>query len=292
MSFFKKLLGGGDSAPSRSETAKQPSAQTPAMGSTSTLDASWITAIKVTQVLPKPEDAVDCRGIDWNQAGQQQFVSEVLPKWRNEVFTAFSGAGIDPGNPPAAAPLFLDLAVLYSMIAERKPTRLIEVGCGHSTKMIRQAFRKHNLPGELIAIDPSPTIDVTEFTDAFLQEFVQTMPLGDFHMLQSNEVLHLDLTHKLVPGGDVEHVYQRILPGLKKGVIVGIQGIPLPHPYTAAEQIQGYGEQAYLQMFLHGNTRVRILWAGGFAKTQFEGDLCAYAEAATVDSRSVWFEVL
>lgn len=290
MSFFKNLLGGGkaDSQPKAHEAA-------PASAGSSAqfqVNQDWAKAIGEALDLEKPTAAVDCSGIDWNEAGQRAFVNETLPQWRNEVFKAFDGAGIDPGNPPKGSPLFLDLAVLYSIIAERKPTRLIEVGCGYSTKMIRQAFRKHNLPGELIAIDPEPTIDVTEFTDAFLQDSIQTIPLGDFQMLQGNEILHLDLTHQLIPGGDVEHVYQRILPCLKKGVVVGVQGIALPNLYTAEEQAMGFGEQTLLQLFLHRNSAVQVLWAGGWAKDRFSEELRAYCEADSVESRSVWFEVL
>ncbi|MGF1573500.1 MAG: class I SAM-dependent methyltransferase [Sumerlaeia bacterium] len=292
MSIFKNLFGGPQKNPEPTPDSAPASGSAAAQSGKPEISAHWEKAISETLSLDKPTAEIDCAGIDWNAEGQQEFVSAVLPQWRNEVFTAFDGAGIDPGNPPDEAPLFLDLAVLYTMIAARQPTRLIEIGCGYSTKMIRQAFRKHNLPGELIAIDPEPTIDVTEFTDAFLQDYIQTMPLGDFQMLQANEVLHLDLTHQLIPGGDVEHVYQRILPCLKKGVVVGIQGIPLPHPYTAEEQAKGFGEQAYLQLFLQKNSGVKVLWAGGWAKTALAEDLRAYCEADSVESRSVWFEVL
>jgi hypothetical protein len=51
----------------------------------------------------------------------------------------------------------LDAAVAYALIRERKPQRLIEVGSGHSTRVLAKAMGGM---GEILAIDPAPRADI------------------------------------------------------------------------------------------------------------------------------------
>lgn len=285
MAFFKSLFGG-------STPPETPEAKPVAKPASPELDSLWAQTISEAQKQKPLLAQLPQQGIAWNEEEQRRVVSEVLPRWRNEFFQALEVAQLDPARLPAESPLFLDLAVLYSMVAERKPTRLMEVGCGHSTRVIRAAFKKHNLPGELIAIDPNPTIDVTEYTDAFLQDAVQSLPPSDFETLQPNEMLHLDLTHRVAPGGDVEHLYQRILPVLKPGVVVGIQGVPFPLDYSQDEKRKGFGENSLLHLFLLGNQRLRLIYCGGWCALNEAEALRAYGESDSVTSRSIWFEVI
>src|SRR5262245_31465957 len=53
----------------------------------------------------------------------------------------------------------LDGAVAYALVPERKPRRIIEVGSGHSTRVLAGA---QGGMGEIIAIDPAPRADIAD----------------------------------------------------------------------------------------------------------------------------------
>ena len=140
----------------------------------------------------------------------------------------------------------------------------MEVGGGWSTRLIRAAINAQNLPCEVICIDPSPVVEVDEVVDAWLDQPVQELPLSDFDQLKAGEMLVLDTTHVAFPGGEVLHLFQRVLPRLNAGVIVGVHGVRLPQELEEHERAQGFTEQALVQALLTGNARARVLFASGY----------------------------
>lgn len=237
MALFKKIFGGpGDTPPPASPAPAGFPLAGPEIQQWAALHQSG------TEF---PAEPVPCDGIDWNREVVCAFHGERLPRYAGQ-----------PGG--------IDQQVLYAMLVEHAPTRVMEVGSGETTLTMRRAFKDANLPGELIAIDPTPTVDITEAVDAPIDQPVQEIPLSDFQTLQAGEVLVLDLTHTVLPGGDVLYIYQRILPALHPGVIVGVRGVRLPVEYPADEASRGFAEQALLQMYLTHNARAEILYAGGW----------------------------
>ncbi len=267
MSFFKKLLGTPE-PPAPVAEASPANDSCPVSGPEWDRQAAHFRAHGSFE----PSGLLGCEGIDWNESVQLAFLNETLPEWH---------------EPIAALPAEWtsgwqrDAAVLFSMISAHQPTRLMQVGCGASTYVIRAAVGHQNLPCEVIAIDSNPGMDVTEVTDAHLDQPVQEIPLSDFEMLRDGEMLVLETSHVFFPGGDVEYLYQRVLPRLNSGVIVGIQGVRLPRHYSREELARGFGEQALLQMFLTGNARVEVLYAGGWLAEHHGGE----------PSRALWFRV-
>jgi hypothetical protein len=53
----------------------------------------------------------------------------------------------------------LDAAVAYALVRERKPQHIIEVGSGHSTRVLSKALGGL---GEIIAVDPAPRADIID----------------------------------------------------------------------------------------------------------------------------------
>ena len=56
----------------------------------------------------------------------------------------------------------LDAAIAYSLVRERKPRRIVEVGSGHSTRFLAEAIADGGLATELTAIDPAPRADIAQ----------------------------------------------------------------------------------------------------------------------------------
>src|SRR5262249_51986311 len=95
-----------------------------------------------------------------------------------------------------------------------------------------------------------------------LTEKVQRVDLRLFTSLQAGDVMFVDSTHVLRPGGDVQRVYCEIFPRLAPGVLGHIPHIslPQPHPPFYFENHLYWNEQYLLQAFLTYNSRFEVVF--------------------------------
>ncbi len=281
MSLFKKLLGtSSDPTPAQGE-AMAP-AQAPQGFPLSGDEIDQWRSVVADIGFPGAGELLPCEGIDWNEAEQLRFLAEAMPRWRGETDRIAAEHGDDPWLRGQSA------AVLYAMVSEMEPTRIMEVGCGRTTVQIRRAMKARAMPAELIAVDPEPRAHIGEHVDAHLAQPVQELPLDDFDMLRGNEMLVVDTTHVLLPGGEVEYLHRRVLPRLNPGVVVGINGIALPRHYGEEELRRGFGEQTLLQAFLTNNDRVEILHAGAWLREHHGSALREAMPQADEGDPSTW----
>lgn len=135
----------------------------------------------------------------------------------------------------------LDAAVAYALVRERKPRRIVEVGSGHSTRILSKALGGL---GEILAIDPSPRADVADLPGVrVVPSTLQALPAGTFDGLMPDDVLFIDSSHILMPGSDVDILLNRVLPPLPSGVLVHIHDIFLPFDYPEIWGWRAYNEQ-------------------------------------------------
>jgi hypothetical protein len=135
----------------------------------------------------------------------------------------------------------LDAAVAYALIRERKPQRVIEVGSGHSTRVLAKAMGGM---GEILAIDPSPRADIAGLPGVrVVPQTVQAAPAELFDGLKAGDVLFMDSSHILMPGSDVDLLLNRVLPRLPAGVLLHIHDIFLPFDYPPVWGWRAYNEQ-------------------------------------------------
>ncbi len=71
-----------------------------------------------------------CIGIDWNESQQIAMLNSLVA--HNCEFVPVENTGLS----------LLDAAILYSMIRDKKPQLMIEIGSGESTKIALQALKK------------------------------------------------------------------------------------------------------------------------------------------------------
>src|SRR6202008_1435979 len=103
-----------------------------------------------TVVVPRPVPGParsSCPGIDWNEAEVDRILAGPL---REHGAEAASLPGYDPDNPFFG---LADAAVCYALLRERRPSRVVEVGSGNSSRVIRAALDR-NQHGRLVCIDP------------------------------------------------------------------------------------------------------------------------------------------
>lgn len=135
----------------------------------------------------------------------------------------------------------LDGAMAYSLVRSRRPRRVIEVGSGHSTRILARALGD---AGELLAIDPAPRAEIAGLPSVrIVAKTLQAAPPDLFDTLAAGDVLFIDSSHILMPGSDVDLLLNRVLPRLPSGVLVHVHDIFLPFDYPAAWGWRNYNEQ-------------------------------------------------
>ena len=185
--------------------------------------------------------------------------------------------GAPPPAPRWARPGFprLDGAAAYAIARTLAPRRIVEVGCGHSTRFFARAVADGGLNTEITAIDPAPRAVLEGLAPVrLLRMTVHEAGEAPFQGLESGDILAIDSSHILMPGSDVDMLFNRVLPALPAGVFVHIHDIFLPDDYPADWDWRGYNEQL----------GVAALIAGGGWELQFASHYATTRMAARVAS--------
>jgi hypothetical protein len=161
----------------------------------------------------------------------------------------------------------LDAAAAYVFVREGKPARIVEVGSGHSTRFMTRAVREGGLATEVTSIDPAPRADIDNSGAKLIRSTVQGAGLAPFATLAGGDILFVDSSHILMPGTDVDVIFNHALPTLRKGVMIHIHDVFLPDDYPPEWEWRGYNEQLGVAALIQGSS-YRILWSSHYAATR------------------------
>ena len=188
-------------------------------------------------------------------------LAAALAKFSGDLATLMRGGAepgrYDPGNNFFKSP---DAEILYLMVRSHAPRRIVEVGSGNSTRIIRQAIADGGLSVTHVAIDPAPRSNIAALVDRMAlarYEEAETEPL--LAKLGPGDILFIDSSHEVRIANDVARLFCMGLPALADGVIVHMHDVFLPFDYPESDC--PWGEQYLLQVFLHG-ARHEVLWPG------------------------------
>ena len=196
-----------------------------------------------------------------------------------------------------------DAALLFAMLLEYKPSRLIEVGCGFSSLLVMDVndhFLDHNL--DVTFIDPRPDGVLCLLTplDPYWER-VQgrrslEVPAETFQQLQRGDILSLETSHVAKTGSDVCDILFRILPLLAPGVLVHVHDIFYPFEYPEAWVVQdnrSWNEAYFLRAFLEFNSTFRVLFFNDLMARKHPGQMsAAFPGAEDTHPSSLWLEKL
>lgn len=160
-----------------------------------------------------------------------------------------------------------DTEILYSMIRKFQPRKIIEIGCGNSTKISRQAIIDGQLNTKIISIDPYPRVEIAKYSDEVHKEKLENFFFDKKEILfdlEPNDIFFIDSSHQIKIGNDVTFLYNLIIPKLPKGVIIHIHDIYLPYEYPLNVVNTGWQflEQYLLHALLLDSPKYDLLWAG------------------------------
>jgi hypothetical protein len=114
----------------------------------------------------------------------------------------------------------------------------------------------------LTAIEPHPSAALKNLANIELKsQSVQTVSCDLFASLGKGDLLFIDSSHTVKPGGDVNFLILEVLPRLHPGVIVHFHDIYLPYDYprdTLQTFLHGM-ETALLHAFLINNSKARVV---------------------------------
>jgi len=209
-------------------------------------------------------------------------------------FARFGGA---PPAPRFAQDWFprLDAVAAYAILRLRAPARLVEVGSGHSTRVMARAVADGGLATRILAIDPAPRADLSGLGGVeVLRMPVQDAPASALAGLGAGDVLFVDSSHVMMPGSDVDLLFNGPMAALPAGALVHVHDIFLPDAYPASWEWRGYNEQNALACMLAGGGW-RILWSSRFVATRMADELAASPLArlplpAGAHETSLWLE--
>jgi predicted O-methyltransferase YrrM len=165
----------------------------------------------------------------------------------------------------------VDAEILYCMVRNYKPRRVIEIGSGYSTLLTCKALAansKEGRDGDFTAIEPFPSAFLAESLPYAIKLQtckVQEVPISAFQELGDGDFLFIDSSHVVKTGSDAHYEFLEILPSLAPGVIVHVHDIFLPREYPrdwVVGRHRAWNEQYILQAFLHGNQDFEVLWSG------------------------------
>lgn len=207
----------------------------------------------------------DLRGLHFDLDEQMAWVQEMV------------GATADEFQPPILVGDYVfeyantsfghgDADVLYGVIRSRKPRRIVELGSGNSSVVIRLALEmnaREGAPFEYVVYDPFPNDHLANTPMALDVRPVPAEHVPDdvFTSLGEGDILFVDTTHTVRVGGDVVRIVLDHFPLVAPGVLIHVHDIPMPYEYSRGLIEDGYywAEQYLLQAFLafNGSFRAR-----------------------------------
>ena len=237
-------------------------------------------------------------GLDLNVHGQLALLSQFR---FSDEFRAFAAPRRDDltyqfGNGYFEAG---DAEFLFNLVRLRKPRRIVEIGSGHSTKLVIEAIRNNTRDDaehrcEHICIEPYESPWLERAGVSVRRERVETVDRSEFARLEPGDLLFIDSSHVIRPQGDVLYELLEIIPALAVGVIVHIHDVFTPRDYPrewVVDKVRLWNEQYLLEALLIGNPGWRVIGALNFLQHDYHGQLRAACPSLTSDSEPSSFYI-
>lgn len=223
-------------------------------------------------------------GLDLNATGQLAFLKTLV--YSSELI------GLKIDEPGGDANNFYinngsfesgDAEYLYQLIRAAKPSKIIEIGSGNSTKIANLALQKNrtetNRLAQHVCIEPYEMPWLEGYGDIqVIRNRVEECNFNWAQELQSGDILFVDSSHVIRPQGDVLTEYLDIFPRLNSGVYIHIHDIFTPKDYPRSwvvDDIRFWNEQYLLEALLSNTDRYEIIGAINYLKNNHYEELKA-----------------
>lgn len=219
-----------------------------------------------------------------------------------EDLTEFSAEFNPPSKSPASTQYgwdmgafsYSDAMAYYSIVRKFKPQTIIELGCGASTLIAQEALAA-NGGGRHICVEPYPSDMIKSLQGIELhQQKAQLLQIEFFNdNLNDGDILFIDTTHTVKHDSDCIHLYLRLLPEIKRNIIVHVHDVFLPFPFHVGNQIKSqcfWTEQYLLLAYMIDNPRVKTLFGSNYHNHQNPALLSRFMHGRhSAGGASIWF---
>ncbi|MHA7820211.1 MAG: class I SAM-dependent methyltransferase [Erythrobacter sp.] len=164
-----------------------------------------------------------------------------------------------------------DADLWWQVIRHLKPSRIVEIGSGHSTRVAREAIARNTAEQpayscQHICIEPYEMPWLEKLGIEIRRSKLEDTDSALFDSLGEGDILFIDSSHMIRPGGEVLMEFLQILPRLAKGVTVHVHDIFTPHEYPAKwlKDPRFWNEQYLLEAFLSHNSDWEVMIGGNY----------------------------
>lgn len=218
--------------------------------------------------LREPLDAVrDLPGLDLREDAQLALLAAL--RYGDELRALPTGSRPGEFRWDNGTYFWYDAQFLYSIVRHTRPKRILEIGSGNSTLVVRHALAANR------AADPAATCVhtcVEPYEMPWLERCgaevvrarVETLDPSYFAALDAGDILFVDSSHMVRPQGDVLFEILQILPRLRPGVLVHVHDIFTPRDYPHSwvfDKHLFWNEQYVLEAFLSMNDAFEVVAA-------------------------------
>ena len=209
----------------------------------------------------------DLPGIDMRTCGQLKLLSKLNYQDDFENFLRRqTQVGQELGfDITKGAFLSGDAEFLFAYVRHLKPKKIVEVGCGNTTKIIQGALEYNRTEGfqcEHLCIEPYEKPWLEKFPAITLvRSKIEDLSFDWSMQLQDGDLFFIDSSHVIRPGGDVLTEYLHIVPKLVEGVHVHVHDIFTPYDYLSewlTERVYFWNEQYLLEALISDTNRYKI----------------------------------
>jgi hypothetical protein len=161
-----------------------------------------------------------------------------------------------------------DAMAYWCFLRHTRPANVVEIGSGFSTLVALAAVEK-NGAGMVHCIEPFPQRFLSEDRRIDLRAVpAQQMTAEELNdLLRDGDVLFIDSTHTVKTGSDCAHLYLRLVPQLRRNVLVHVHDVFLPFGMPKAWLLEKqifWTEQYLLLAFLLDNARATAIYGSTY----------------------------
>jgi hypothetical protein len=161
----------------------------------------------------------------------------------------------------------LDAVAAYTMIRESRPARILEIGCGHSSRFMAQAIADGALATDFTCVDPRPRAPLDGLPVRHAARPFGPEDAAIAAGFAPGDVVFVDSSHVVEEGGEVDRLILDVLPRLPAGALVHFHDVFLPDGYPAAWAGRRYNEQTAVGALLGGGG-YEIVFASRYVATR------------------------
>jgi len=160
-----------------------------------------------------------------------------------------------------------DAIILFCMIREIKPHRILGIGSGHTSALILDTNEHYFGNGiDCTFVEPHPELLFSllrpneDRETRVIPRKLQDVDLTVFDTLEAGDILFIDSSHVVKAGSDCQLLFSDILPKLNPGTLIHFHDVfhRFEYPPKWLREGRGWNEQYILRAFLQFNSEFKI----------------------------------